>query len=127
MSSMTKLKPQETPFNYAQIEDITVPGSKWWVTNPLHFSIHLNDEVVISNKHGALKKVRLIRRTNIKPLKGSPLWRIVATANQFPVAENEQVIACNHVAPAPDSKALIVEGLNNTIDLINSIKDRVNG
>lgn len=126
---MTKLKPQEKPFQYIMIEG--KDDYRIWVTNK-NFSVHMNDLVTIMDKKGSLAFVRVIRRTNIKPIKGEPIWRIVATANQFPVAENEQVVSCNHVAPSPKSNGFINHELSvaedqmkNAIARVQKIKDSI--
>lgn len=104
---MTKLTPNSL-YRFVLIEGRD--NVRHWVLNK-NFSVHLNDKVVISDRKGVIAFVRVIRRTSVKPIKGEPIWHIVATDNQFPVAENEQVVACNHVAPAPMSSALIKEDL----------------
>lgn len=120
---MTKLKPQEKPYQFVMIEG--KDNYRVWVTNR-NFSVHLNDLVTIADKKGSLAFVRVIRRTNIKPIKGEPIWRIVATANQFPVAENEQVVSCNHVAPSPESKALILEQAEAVLRINSSLTKSLN-
>ena len=99
---MTKLKPNSV-YGYVMIEG--TKEIRHWVRNR-EFSVHLNDKVLITDGK-SIAFVRVIRRTKLKPIKGDPIWRVIATDNQFPVAENTQVVACDHVAPAPDSISLI--------------------
>ena len=115
---MTKLTPNSL-YKYVMIEG--KDEVRHWVLNR-NFSVHLNDKVVIADKKGVLAFVRVIRRTSVKPIKGEPIWHIIATDNQFPVAENEQVVTCDHVAPAPMSMALIRHELAVAKDqLMNSV------
>ena len=100
---MTKLTPN-SQYEYVQIEGRD--SIRHWVHNK-GFSVHIGDKVVISDKKGVIAFVRVIRRARDKPIKGTPIWRIIATDNQFPVAESTQIVACDHVAPAPDSVSLI--------------------
>lgn len=120
---MTKLTPNSL-YRFVLIEGRD--NVRHWVLNK-NFSVHLNDKVVISDRKGVLAYVRVIRRTSVKPIKGEPIWHIIATDNQFPVAENEQVVACNHVAPAPESKAVILNGIKRARIELMKIEEKLNG
>lgn len=117
---MTKLKPNSV-YGYVMIEG--TKEIRHWVRNR-EFSVHLNDRVLIADGK-SIAFVRVIRRTKLKPIKGDPIWRIIATDNQFPVAENTQVVACDHVAPAPDSIALIKHEINVAHDNFLNGLDRI--
>lgn len=126
---MTKLTPN-SQYEFVQIEGRD--NIRHWVHNK-DFSVHINDRVVISDKKGVIAFVRVIRRSRDKPIKGTPIWRIIATDNQFPVAENTQVVACDHVAPAPDSISLIKHELAvakdktaNTLARIEKLQGLIN-
>lgn len=96
-------------YRYLAVQYLSANSELFWVENKT-FHIKYGDVIVLENKFSTKlmpEMVRVVRRTNTKPQKGQAQWLVAAVTNQFPVAENEQVVACDHVAPAPMSIALI--------------------
>lgn len=88
---------------------VTIRNEGFWVINSA-FHVRYGDQVAVADKHSGLLKrdmYLVTRRTNVKPLKGEPIYYVAAITNQSPVAENEQVVTCDHIAPSPMAISMI--------------------
>lgn len=84
---MTKVKPNR--YSYITIEDVEGLNSQVVVGNPHEFSIHLNDKVILKfGDQEHYRAGRVIRRSDVHTDKVQREWEIVATSNQFPVADH---------------------------------------
>lgn len=106
---------------------VTIRNEGFWVINST-FHVKYGDQVAVADKHSGLLKrdmYLVTRRTNVKPLKGEPIYYVAAITNQFPVAENEQVVSCDHVAPNPHSIAVLTHEINVAEDQSKNILGRL--